>query len=91
MKDDPECKHLLTGIEAMGEKEQYKAHKCFTQCIFQERKLFVAGELVEKEIRNFNEEFLNDNGGEDFIDITKNSTDYCFEECESVSLSTMRF
>lgn len=83
--NDPMCKQL-EGIESKTEKEQHEAVKCYVQCLFEERNLFVDGNLINNEIIDFNEEYLNDRGdaGADFMEISKNSTISCLDECESI-------
>lgn len=82
LKDDPDCKHHLEGIDKKNEKDQHKAYKCFSECIFTERDMFVNGSFVDSEIHDFNDEFLADFGGEDFLHITGSSIDYCLAECK---------
>lgn len=80
MKDDPECKHHLEGIETMDKKAKGKAYKCFTECIFTTRGIYNDGVFEKDKLKEFSEEAMVKSNDIDLKDIAFESIDYCMGE-----------
>lgn len=86
LKDDEDCKHHLEGMESEG-RGRHKAWTCFNECIFKKHGLFEDGQFTERtKIKESFETYLKKNNGDDFIDITMTSLDYCMDKCEFLCL-----
>ena len=80
MLEEPECKHFLEGLTENNGKGKHKAYKCFAECIFKLKGIFVDGDLVLSKILEETDKSLAD--AAEFRDISVTSINYCYGECE---------
>lgn len=85
VKNDPDCKHHLEGIEDKKHKEQFKAHACFSECLFKKKEILKENnELDTDKLKSSLDEFLVKKDAADFKEIAGNSIDYCLGECKEI-------
>lgn len=83
VKDDPDCKHHLEGIEKKEKKDQHKASSCFAECIFKKNELLNdKNELDKEKLKNGIGDYLEKNNAADFKAISLESIDLCITECK---------
>lgn len=80
MKEDPDCKHHLEGIDEKEGKEKHKAYNCFNECFFEKKGLF------SKETKSFDDDVvlaaIEEMATEDFLEISLKSASMCLDKCE---------
>lgn len=82
LKEDEECKQHLDGLPTEG-KGRYRALGCFNECVFKKHGLFSDGQFTDRlKIKEAFETYLKKNNGDDFIDVSMTSVDYCLDKCE---------
>lgn len=83
MKEDPDCKHHLEGIEDKEGKEKHKAANCFTECLLEKKGLFT------KETKSFDDAAVlaatEEMATEEFLEISLKSASVCLDKCECIS------
>lgn len=83
MKNDPDCKQHLEGIEGKEKKEQHKAQTCFVECIFKKSGIISEGkDIVKDKLKEETEKHLTKFNAPEFKDISMNSIDFCVGECK---------
>ena len=83
VKEDPDCKHHLEGVEKKEKKDQMKASSCFTECVFKKNELLNdKNELDNEKLKNAIGDYLEKNNGADFKKISLESIDYCINDCK---------
>jgi hypothetical protein len=89
MKDDPDCKHHLDGVDKKEDKEKHKAYSCFSECIAKKKGVLDAdGKLDEAKLKSEMEEYLKANDAADLVDPTTNAIQSCLDDCKTESLSS---
>lgn len=83
IKEDPECKHHLEGIEGKEKHEKMKAYKCFTDCIFNSKGLMVDGNIDAEKFKEMSDNMLTENGQLEFKSISDESIDFCSNQSKS--------
>jgi hypothetical protein len=91
MKDDPDCKHHLEGIEDKEKKQKFKAYKCFSECILEKGGIFVDGNFNKEKLIESTENHLTLNNDLDFKDIAMDSIDFCLGKSEKIVQHPIKF
>lgn len=80
-KNDPECGHLLEGLEGKEGKEMFHAIVCFAECMFTSKGIVGEDkEILWEEIRKRSDEVVGEN--ENFKDVTVQAINFCETQCE---------
>ena len=83
MKDDPDCKQHLEGIDKKEKKDQHKAASCFTECIMKKTGVLNEKSEVDKEkLKAAMGDYLEKNNAADLKQISSDSIDFCINECK---------
>lgn len=83
LKNDPECKSHLDGIDEKEGMEKGKAYSCFMDCIFKAKGLIEGRELKWDEIRKHNDEFLGTDS--EFKEVSAKAIDFCENKGKTLS------
>lgn len=79
--NDPECGHLLEGMDDKKGKEKFHAFICFAECMFTKKGLLTEEKEVKwDELKKSSNELLGEN--EEFKEVTEKAVDFCESACK---------
>jgi hypothetical protein len=79
LKNDPECKVHLEGLEDKDEKQKGRAMVCFIECLFKNKGLIEGHDVKWDKLK----EFTTSDGEADFKDVSLKAIDFCEAKGES--------